>query len=65
MADEKTFQCGTGQMGTLYWSKDADLDKLPEMHLAEGESAVYRRNPDGSYTFISGGIDVGDQKPPQ
>jgi hypothetical protein len=26
------FNCGSGEMGTLYWSKDADLDKLPDMN---------------------------------
>ena len=33
MENEKKLQCGTGEMGTLYWSKDAELDKIPEMHM--------------------------------
>jgi hypothetical protein len=38
----KTFQCGTGEMGTLYWSKDADLDKLSNMHPAPIDPEVDR-----------------------
>lgn len=31
---EQTFNCGSGEMGVLYWSKDANLDALPEMNPA-------------------------------
>lgn len=26
---ETIFQCGSGEMGTLYWSKNANPDELP------------------------------------
>lgn len=50
----KIFQCGTGEMGTLYWSKDADLDKLPELHPAPIDPEVdridfYIKTADGEY----------------
>lgn len=38
----KPFKCGSGEMGTLYWSKDADLDKLPEMRPAPIDPEVDR-----------------------
>jgi hypothetical protein len=41
------FDCGSREMGTLYWDKDADLDKLPEMHLAL-ESGTDAQNPPAS-----------------
>lgn len=49
----QTFQCGSGEMGTLYWSKGADLDKFPEMRPATAQQMQYfRKNPDGSYTNL-------------
>ncbi len=48
------FDCGSREMGTLYWSKDADIDKLPEMHPAPIDPEVdridfYTKGPDGEY----------------
>src|SRR6202034_1075708 len=44
---EHTFQCGTGEMGTLYWSKDADPEKLPDMqeHFSEQTVASLATQP--------------------
>lgn len=50
----RTFQCGTGEMGTLYWSKDANLDKFPEMTPVPIDPEVdridfYIKTADGEY----------------
>lgn len=61
---ERTFQCGSGNMGTLYWSKGDDFEKFPEMHEATPEQMQYfRQNADGSYTNIGGNIDIGQDGP--
>lgn len=54
MTDITPFQCGTGEMGTLYWSKDANLEKLPEMTPVPIDPEVDRidffiKGPDGEY----------------
>ncbi|MFZ3343311.1 MAG: hypothetical protein WA213_20710 [Terriglobales bacterium] len=46
------FQCGSGEMGTFYWSKDADLDKLPSMNPVPIDPEIdridfYIKGPDG------------------
>lgn len=47
----KAFQIGSGEMGTLYWSKDADLDKFPEMNSATSEQMDnLRKRADGSWS---------------
>jgi hypothetical protein len=37
MKNEKTFQCGSGEMGTLYWSKGPIRDWPDEMKAATPE----------------------------
>lgn len=50
------FQCGSGEMGTLYWSKDAKLDEYPKMEAVSVD--YYHVNPDGSYTLLDGPTDT-------
>ena len=82
-AGDQNFQCGTGEMGALYWSKESDPEKWPELPavpeeafqvmnaLNDGVEAmmgaapevdrvdIYSQHPDGTFTKIDGGIDVG------
>jgi hypothetical protein len=58
----KSFQCGTGEMGTIYWSKQpGDPEKFPEGQPDPQVDRVdvYSQHPDGSFTLLDGGIDVG------
>lgn len=54
---ERTFQCGSGEMGTLYWSKNYDPESFPEMSEVDHVD-YYRVNPDGTYTLLDGPTDT-------
>jgi hypothetical protein len=53
---EQKFRCGSGEMGTLYWSKGAVLSEYPKMEPLGVD--YYRVNPDGSFTLLDGPTDT-------